>query len=117
CLDAYGYRTELILHDAYISLPGRSRVVSDCHELASITHSFSLPSPKGGLEAALVDIGEGTEAEFAKAACRGLIVLGAGIESPAVAARAKAAGAAGQLLVSPHEHRHEMCISPVWGNP
>ena len=25
-LDGYGYRTELILHDAFISLPGRARV-------------------------------------------------------------------------------------------
>jgi hypothetical protein len=40
-----------------------------------------------------------------------------GIASPAVAARAKAVGAAGQLHVSPHEHLHEMCISPVWGSP
>src|SRR5262249_58921891 len=30
---------------------------------------------------------------------------------------ARAAGAAGQLHVSPHEHLHEMCISPVWGSP
>jgi hypothetical protein len=40
-----------------------------------------------------------------------------GIASPAVAARAARAGAAGQLHVSPHEHLHEMCISPVWGSP
>jgi len=26
-------------------------------------------------------------------------------------------GAAGQLHISPHEHLHEMCISPVWGSP
>ena len=117
CLDAYGYRTELLSHDAYISLPGRSRVTAEGREFESITHSFSLPSPKGGLTAALVDLGEGTAADFAGAECRGKIVLVDGIASPAVAARAKAAGAAGQLHVSPHEHRHEMCISPVWGNP
>ena len=23
----------------------------------------------------------------------------------------------GQLHISPHHHLHEMCISPVWGNP
>jgi hypothetical protein len=117
CLDRYGYRTELLSHDAYISLPGRSRVVADGRELNSITHSFSLPSPKGGLKAELVDVGDGMEADFAKADCRGKIVLVDGIASPAAAARAKAAGAAGQLHVSPHEHLHEMCISPVWGSP
>jgi hypothetical protein len=117
CLDAYGYRTELLSHDAFISLPGRSRVEADGRELKSITHSFSPPSPKGGLKAELVDVAEGTEADFAKADCRGKIVLVDGIASPAAAARAKAAGAAGQLHVSPHEHLHEMCISPVWGSP
>ena len=34
-----------------------------------------------------------------------------------MALRASRAGAAGQLHVSPHEHVHEMCISPVWGSP
>ena len=117
CLDAYGYRTELISHDAYISLPGRSRVEAEGRELKSITHSFSLPSPKVGLAAELADVRDGTEADFAGADCRGKIVLVDGIASPAVAARAKAAGALGQLHVSPHEHLHEMCISPVWGSP
>lgn len=48
---------------------------------------------------------------------RGCIVLAEGIASPAVADRALRAGAAGQLHISPHEHLHEMCVSPVWGNP
>src|SRR5262249_7875542 len=85
--------------------------------LKSITHSFSRPSPPGGLTAALVDLGDGTAEDFARADCRGKIVLVDGIASPAVAARASAAGAAGQLHVSPHQHLHQMCISPVWGSP
>jgi len=116
-LKSYGYRTELLMHDAYISLPGNSRVEAEGRTLTSITHSFSRPSPAVGLTASLVDLGDGTDSDFAKVDCRGKIVLVDGIASPAVAARAKAAGAAGQLHVSPHEHLHEMCISPVWGNP
>ena len=116
-LKSYGYRTELLMHDAYISLPGNSRVGAEGRTLTSITHSFSRPSPAVGLTASLVDLGDGTDSDFAKVDCRGKIVLVDGIASPAVAARAKAAGAAGQLHVSPHEHLHEMCISPVWGNP
>ena len=23
----------------------------------------------------------------------------------------------GQIQISPHEHLHEMCVSPVWGSP
>jgi hypothetical protein len=48
-LKAYGYRTELILHDAYISLPGKSKIEVDGETVTSITHSFSRPSPAGGL--------------------------------------------------------------------
>ena len=117
CLDGYGYRTELLSHDAYISLPGAARVEIDGRELKCITHSFSRPSPKGGLHAPIVDLGEGSASDFAHADCRGKIVLVDGIASPAVADLARRAGAAGQLHVSPHEHLHEMCISPVWGSP
>jgi len=54
CLDGFGYRTALIAHDAYISLPGAARVELDDCALKSITHSFSRPSPKGGLAAELI---------------------------------------------------------------
>jgi hypothetical protein len=117
CLDDYGYRTALLSHDAYISLPGAARVEADGRELKSITHSFSRPSPRGGLKAQVIDLGEGSAADFARADCRGKIVLVDGIASPAVADWATRAGAVGQLHVSPHEHLHEMCISPVWGSP
>lgn len=117
CLDSYGCRTELLSHDGYISLPGAAHVEALGRDLTCITHSFSLNSPPGGLTASLVDLGGGSEAEFAANDCKGRIALVDGIASPAVAARAKAAGAAGLLHVSHHEHVHEMCISPVWGNP
>ena len=112
-----GFRTTLLMHDAYISLPGPASVVADGAALTAITHSFSRPSPAGGLTARLLDLGAGGDAAFARDDLRGAIVLVDGIASPAVAARAARAGAAGQLHVSPHEHLHEMCISPVWGSP
>ena len=112
-----GFRTEMLMHDAYISLPGKASVVVAGLPLQAITHSFSLASSEGGLSARLVDVGAGTDADFARFDLRGAIVLVDGIASPAVAARAARAGAAGQLHVSPHEHLHEMCISPVWGSP
>ena len=116
-LDGIGYRTTLLSHDAYISLPGPARVTVDGAEVTAITHSFSRPSPPGGLAARVVYLGEGGEAEFAREDVAGAIVLVEGIASPGVAARAAAGGAAGQLHISPHEHLHEMCISPVWGSP
>ena len=106
CMKDYGFRTALIEHDAYISLPGAARVEADGKTLKSITHSFSRPAPAGGLTAPLIDLGDGAAQDFARAECRGKIVLVNGIASPAIAARASAAGAAGQLHVSPHEHLH-----------
>ena len=116
-LDGFGYRTTLLSHDAYISLPGEASVVADGTPLTAITHSFSIASPPGGLSAPLAFVGEGTATDFAGRDLRGHIVIAEGIASPAVAARAAAAGAVGQLHISPHEHLHEMCISPVWGSP
>ena len=64
-LDEYGYRTDLIMHDAYISLPGKARVDVDNQTLVSITHSFSRSSPEQGVTGRLVYVGDGDEADFA----------------------------------------------------
>jgi hypothetical protein len=116
-LGGYGFRTKIIQHDAYISLPGTSLVTADNAVLTSITHSFSQPSPRDGVTADLVYVGAGSEADFAARDVRGAIVLVDGIATPPVTLRASRAGAVGQVHISPHEHLHEMCISPVWGNP
>ncbi len=116
-LDEYGYRTRLIMHDAYISLPGKARVDVDNHTLNSITHSFSRSSPASGVTGRLVYVGEGDKMDFENRDLRGAIVLTEGIASPGQADRASHAGAVGQIQISPHEHLHEMCVSPVWGSP
>ena len=116
-LDAYGYRTELLHHDAYISLPGRARVDVDNQALTSITHSFSRSSPAEGVTGRLVYVGDGAAEDFAGKDVHGAIVLTEGIASPGQAANASRAGAVGQVQISPHEHLHEMCVSPVWGSP
>ena len=111
-LEGYGYCTSLLMHDAYISLPGAAAVEIDGAGVPAITHSFSVASER--LTAPVVYVGAG---EFAGRDVRGCIVLAEGIASPAVADGARRAGAVGQLHISPHEHLHEMCISPVWGSP
>jgi hypothetical protein len=116
-LDEYGYRTRLIMHDAYISLPGKARVDVDNQTLTSITHSFSRSSSANGVSGPLVYVGDGDAADFTSRDLRGSIVLLEGIASPAQAARASRAGAVGQVQISPHQYLHEMCVSPVWGNP
>ena len=62
-------------------------------------------------------LGRGLDSDFAGKDVTGHIVLLDGLAAPAATKRASRAGALGQLHVSPHEHIHEMCISPVWGNP
>jgi len=129
-LDRFGYATTLILHDAYISLPGKAAVRIDNRDVEAITHAFSRPSPPGGLSGRLVDIGDGAKIAAQSLAAQslagqslaaqslvGCVLLVDGIASPAVAALATRAGAAGVIQVSPHHHLHEMCISPVWGSP
>lgn len=116
-LDELGLRTKLIQHDAYISIPGPARLVVDGRTLPAITHSMSLPSPGGGLTGPLVDLGEGSRTVFTERDVRGRIVLVDGIASPGIALLASQAGAVGVVQISPHHLLHEMCISPIWGNP
>ena len=73
-LDEYGFATQLLHHDAYISLPGRSLVQVDNAALRCITHSFSRATPDG-VRGRLVHVGAGTDADFSKCDVRGRIVL------------------------------------------
>ena len=116
-LDGYGWRTDLIRHDAYISLPGAARIEVGGATPDCITHSFSRPSAPGGTRGFVVYAGAGGPQDFAALDVRGRIVLLESIANPAASLRASEAGAVGQVHISPHEHLHEMCISPVWGSP
>ena len=116
-MDSYGYRTRLLSHDAFISLPGTAKVEIDGESLRCITHSMSVSSGAEGISGDLAYVGEGTEADFVGKDGAGKIVLVDGIATEEVAALASAAGALGQLHVSPNEHLYEMCVSPVWGSP
>lgn len=116
-LDSMGFATTLILHDAYISLPGAARLEAGPEAPACITHSFSRPSGPQGVSGELVYLGVGGEQDFQGRDLRGKIVLVDGLASPAVSLRASRANAIGQVHVSSDQHKHEMCISPVWGSP
>jgi hypothetical protein len=116
-MDSYGYRTQLLFHDAFISLPGAAKVEIYGENLRCITHSMSISTVAEGVTGDLVYVGEGGEADFAGKDVAGRILLVDGIATEEVAALASAAGALGQLHVSPNEHLYEMCVSPVWGSP
>jgi N-acetylated-alpha-linked acidic dipeptidase len=116
-LDGYGYQTNLVQHDAYISLPGRARIEIGAKTPECITHSFSRSSPIGGLHGKVVYAGHGGAEDFAGLDVAGRVVLLESIANPAASLRASRAGAVGQIHISPHQHLHDMCISSVWGSP
>ncbi|SKA26230.1 M28 family peptidase [Consotaella salsifontis] len=116
-MESYGFTTTLILHDAYISLPGATETVVDGRPLDCITHSMAVATGAEGITADLVYVGEGTAEDFARADVAGKIALIDGIAVEDVADRASRAGAIGEIHISPNEHLYEMCVSPVWGSP
>lgn len=113
----YGFSTELILHDAYISLPISSLLLVNGRSVPSITHSMAASTPVDGIDSEIVYVGRGDEAGFAASEVRGKIALIDGIAAENITVAASRAGAIGQIHVSPNENLYEMCLSPIWGNP
>jgi N-acetylated-alpha-linked acidic dipeptidase len=116
-LRSLGYAVTRVMHDAYISLPVAASVLVGDDQTVAIAHSFSLGTGKHGLDLELVDVGRGSAADFAAVDVGGKAVLVRGIASPSVTLHAGRHGAAAQIHISPDEHLHEMCVSPIWGSP
>lgn len=102
-----GFETSLIHHPAYISLPGPSHIVVGSEELSCITHSMAAPVPDGFTAPLTVD-----ESRF----FNGEIVVSHGLATPGTVLGLQARGAGAVVIVNSGE-RHEMIVSPVWGNP
>ncbi len=139
-LEGLGYESRLILHDAYISLPGKASLavvsaggggagttgataatggagaVGATWDFACITHSMGLATPPGGVEGELVYGGRGSVKDLKTAGAAGKTALIEGRATPQLAADATAAGAKGIVCIS-GKYPHEMCCSPVWGSP
>ena len=116
-LAAWGFRTRLLAHDGYISLPGPARLeVARLGELECITHSFAVSTPPSGLVAEVIDVGAGAQADWARRKVRGRIALVDGLATPEMARRANLAGSAAQIFIN-DDQLHEMILSPVWGSP
>jgi aminopeptidase YwaD len=118
-LRSFGYAAQTIVHDAYISLPGAAslRVTKpEPRDLPCITHSMGIPTGGRAVSAELVYAGKGTPDEYAKAGAAGKVALVEGRATPAHAVSATRAGVLGIVCIS-GRHAHEMCCSPIWGNP
>ncbi|MCB1395635.1 MAG: M28 family peptidase [Rhodobacter sp.] len=107
-----GFATRIEAEHGFISLPGEAWLIAGNQRIPAITHSHAPSTPAGGLTATVADPGRGAAGDLT-----GRIVLVDSIATPAAADRYGRAGAAGVIHVSPHEHLHQMDISPVWGSP
>ena len=81
-----------------------------------ITHSFSTSTGPGGVEAEVVYLGAGLEADYTGRDVRGKFVLTEGLAGPPKVGPSERHGAAGVISISGPEI-HEMIVSPVWGSP
>jgi len=125
-LTAIGCDTRVIVHDAYISLPGPASLgvvsrpgapaSSEPLALPCITHSMGIATPAEGVTAALVDAGAGRPEDHARAGTAGKFALVEGRATPQKAVDATRASATGVVFAS-GRIAHEMCCSPVWGSP
>ena len=118
-LKGCGYATRLLMHDAYISLPGTATLRltrPQAKEIFCITHSMGIPTSPEGVAGVLVYAGKGSADEHARAGAAGKIALVEGRATPQHAVNATRAGVRGLICIS-GRHAHEMCCSPVWGNP
>src|SRR6266852_3819015 len=117
CLKGYGLEVERREIEAYISLPLESRVLlPDGTVLAALPHSFSTSTGPEGLEALLVDGGDGTVETLARVGARGKLALVDNFATPAKAWAAQEAGTLGQVFTN-LDHLHNMIVTTIWGTP
>lgn len=115
-LRSFGYRTELVLHDAYISLPVSSRLILGGKEVPSQTHSMVPSTGSGGVEGEVVYISQEMLAGMKEQSCAGKIVA---FDGRAVFGKVKSArflGAVGMLCIQ-EEPVRECIPSGAWGSP
>src|SRR5262245_13354410 len=114
-LKSYGYAVERRDVEALISLPLEGQVVLPGGAvIEGLTHAFS-PSTEG-LEAEVVDVGDGNPEDFARAGAAGQIALCDSLATPGKAWAAQEAGTVGQIFVN-RDHLHNMIVTTIWGTP
>jgi hypothetical protein len=112
-LKGYGVEVERREIEAYISLPQDARLtLPDGTTITGLTHSFS--TSVEGLEAEVVDVGDGRPEDLRRAA--GKIALIRGLASPGRAWAAQQAGVLGHIHVL-MDHLHNMIVTTIWGTP
>ncbi len=112
-----GLRTQLLEHDALISLPLSARLQilePRADEIPCITHSFASSTTPDGLTATAVPV-DGPGGKVGEV--RGKIAVVGGLAMPHVVSRLQSAGVRGIVFLNRDPLVHEMIVSTVWGSP
>ncbi|MGL4446021.1 MAG: M28 family peptidase, partial [Alsobacter sp.] len=116
-----GVKHEVHTFQSYISAPVSAALTlataGGVLEIQAVGVAFGKSTPEGGVTAALVDVGDGGEADYAGKDVRGKIALVGKLPSPHNALQAARNGAIGMVSMSAGKQRHKMIITPVWGTP
>ena len=116
-LRAIGCRATILMHDAYISLPGEASLTvlsPDRRTVPCVTLAMAASTPKAGVEGELVYVPNASAESLAGMA--GRIVLVGAKASPETAANVDRAGVAAAIFTS-GPVIGEMICSSVWGSP
>ena len=109
-----GLETELILHDAYISIPLSARLLVNGKEVVCHTASMAKNTPVDGVKGKLVYCE--TVEEISEENCRGNIVMLGGTADFAKIHKVWKVGTKG-VIGSTGDRIHEKIISNAWGSP
>src|SRR5947209_3420767 len=111
-----GLRTQLLEHDALISLPQSAALRlsdPDPDDIPCITHSFAVCAPRDGIAAEAVAVREGPPA----GTLSGRVAIVDGLATPDDVAKLQSAGAVGVVFLNRDPLVHEMIVSTIWGSP
>lgn len=111
-----GLRTQLLEHDALISLPQSAALRlsdPDPEEIPCITHSFAVSTPRDGIAAEAVAVREGPPA----GTLSGRVAIVDGLATPDDVAKLQSDGAVGVIFLNRDPLVHEMIVSTIWGSP
>jgi len=114
-MKGFGLEVKLQEFESLISLPLRAAAVvlsPQDRTLESITHSFSVTTPPGGLEGELVYSNPKGKEDL-----KGKIAVCDGLASPAACLAFEQRGAIGIIMINSGDLPTNMIISTVWGQP
>jgi hypothetical protein len=110
-----GFEVEIRQIENFISLPieASATVTSpEQKEISCITQSYSASTPPEGVEAELIFLSPGSDADVA-----GKIVMREGLAAPTPTRDMEVKGAVGQVWINSTDLPRNMCISTIWGHP